>query len=225
MRICLERFVLILLFLFASSVLSTAPKAENACLLQKVSRVKTEELPQLEYADADGNLTASSAVHDSRQLAHYLSDAPTNGSFKGVTAAVFGEIEFELKNQRAAPLKNKLVLVLIQFFIVPSCCGFDRCYMGQPCIGVLKAITLSGLGLWGFIDQIVVLVNSLDRSSSINSFGFYAKFNEADIEPAFWLSLVKLIMVLCSCACSGLSIMCAVATGLLSSIAARGTHY
>lgn len=125
-----------------------------------------------------------------------------------VHASIFerlhSEIIFEVSAQHEAapPIKSKLVLVLLQAFVFPAFLGMDRCYMGQCCLGIVKALTLGGLGLWTTIDYFAVMVNSLSRSASIHNLGFVAKWNGNDDQAAFCISCIQLSVWLCACCCA-----------------------
>jgi len=54
--------------------------------------------------------------------------------------------------------KKKLPAFLMCFFL--GCFGIHRFYVGKIGTGVLQLVTLGGLGLWAFIDMILILVGS-----------------------------------------------------------------
>jgi TM2 domain-containing membrane protein YozV len=118
------------------------------------------------------------------------------------------EIEFEVSSASSMPVKNKVVFVLLNFMF--GICGVDRCYMGQPCLGVLKALTLGGCGIWYFLDYVVQLVNVLGKAATIHIVGFQATWETSTIQPAFVLDVVFLCVsvgcCLCAC-CTGLTSM------------------
>jgi len=104
------------------------------------------------------------------------------------------EIELELSSNRPkASRKSKIALALLEGLALPAFFGADRCYMGQVAIGIIKGITLGGLGIWAFIDYIVIFINMLKMNESINCFGFSGEFRPDDIEPAFEISVVLVI--------------------------------
>jgi len=117
---------------------------------------------------------------------------------------IVNEIEFELNSpDGAGPIKNKVILVLLEAFILPACCGIDRCYMGQPLMGVLKAATFAGLGVWGVLDYGVVIISALKEESSINSFGFHADFGDHhQVMTAGYFSYVMFGFMICFGCCS-----------------------
>ena len=54
---------------------------------------------------------------------------------------------------------GEYILALLMCFFL-GCFGIHRFYVGKIGTGVLQLVTLGGLGLWAFIDMILILVGS-----------------------------------------------------------------
>jgi len=109
--------------------------------------------------------------------------------------------EYELKTDsgKSSQLKDKVILVLLNMF---GCgvCGIDRCYMGQTCTGVIKGLTLGGLGFWALLDYIGILATCLSKADYINFVGYKAEFHHDTVSPAFWIAISLLLL---KCCCGG----------------------
>ena len=60
--------------------------------------------------------------------------------------------------------KDKGVLTLLSTLL--GVLGIDRFYRGQVGLGILKLITLGGLGVWALIDNIMYMVGGLPSDSA-----------------------------------------------------------
>mmetsp|Transcript_935 Transcript_935/g.2463 ORF Transcript_935/g.2463 Transcript_935/m.2463 type:complete len:299 (+) Transcript_935:83-979(+) len=109
------------------------------------------------------------------------------------------------------PTKKKSKVILMLLEMVPVCgpIGLDRFYLGSTKTGLAKLTVcictcLVGGLVWGLIDAIIVISNSLSRSQSINSLGLEAEFDEDETEPAFYLACIAVVVqLLCLCFCTG----------------------
>lgn len=106
-----------------------------------------------------------------------------------VYSVVSHEIEFEIR--RDVPEKNKVLYVL--FAMLLGGCGIDRCFMGQICFGVIKAMTFGGFGIWTFCDYILAAHNALTMQSEVNSLGYTnVKFEPNSVESGYYVGAVIL---------------------------------
>ena len=55
-----------------------------------------------------------------------------------------------------ASAKKRLVAVLLCFFL--GALGIHRFYVGKIGTGVVQLLTLGGLGIWAFIDFIMIII-------------------------------------------------------------------
>eukprot|EP00929_Paragymnodinium_shiwhaense_P105387 TRINITY_DN70379_c0_g1_i1.p1 TRINITY_DN70379_c0_g1~~TRINITY_DN70379_c0_g1_i1.p1 ORF type:complete len:191 (+),score=61.27 TRINITY_DN70379_c0_g1_i1:146-718(+) len=101
--------------------------------------------------------------------------------------------------------KNKLLVTIFQIVGILGCCGVDRCYMGNVCLGVLKALTFGGFGIWAGIDAVLIYVNGVEKADSINTFGFQALWEEKDIQPAYRASLIGVALLFVSPLCGAIN--------------------
>jgi len=112
----------------------------------------------------------------------------------GELQAQVHEIEF---SRTTTLLKvNKVVLIIIECLCL-GFCGVDRCLAGQFCLGVVKGLTMGGLGVWATIDFFLILVNTLGKHQSLVALGYNLSFDPKDVQPAFVIALVFVILKVC----------------------------
>jgi len=120
--------------------------------------------------------------------------------FRDIHGRIANQLWYELRtvpeSDPGTRVRNKAVLLLLEVFGL-GCCGIDRCYMHQPCLGTIKGLTFGGLLWWAIIDIILVTLNCLAKSENIHEFGFNATFEPSSLEAAFWISMASVTLFGC----------------------------
>lgn len=163
----------------------------NATTRNAESRVQS-------FTNMSSKLSSATRAVNSSNGSNQRTAQAANISFTVVGAS---RQEYELKTDsgKSSQLKDKVILVLLNMF---GCgvCGIDRCYMGQTCSGVIKGLTLGGLGFWALLDYIGILVTCLSKAEYINFLGYEAEFKHDTVTPAFWIAISLLLL---KCCCGG----------------------
>lgn len=204
-------------------LLQSSRKAETAGPGVSEASLRTDSIKpssgaKAVLADASQGAGVTSSVKANASSAANSSTAneesPSINSSGTVFDTIFNQIEFEVTGRSGAPPhKSKLAIVLLEFFFIASCCGVDRCYMGQACLGVVKGLTFGGLGIWFLIDYFVIIVNCINKRHQINNLGFYADWGTDHINAAFYIACVMLGFMACFVCCSCCSAVGAAAVG------------
>lgn len=198
--------LLILATFTVTGLSADQPCKGNSCesLQETVSLLQMENFVSKRQLAGDGlNAIRSSPgkpVTDSTSYKSFFKNS--NYTMDDLIDAVVHEIEFELgylnyEKTHRIPQKSKIVISLIEGFLLPAFIGVDRCYMGQCCLGFGKAFTLGGLGFWFLLDYCLIVGNSLARKEKIDSFGYWARFDSVEINYSFFISFSFLLLMCC----------------------------
>jgi len=93
-------------------------------------------------------------------------------------------------------LRHKTTLAVIEVLGL-GFLGIDRMYLGGPNtgLGILKLVTVSGLGVWGVIDCFAIFLNCVQRKSTIHTLGMNYAFEPAGIEASYVLGVVGMVLL------------------------------
>lgn len=99
----------------------------------------------------------------------------------------------------ALPKRSKVALVLIEAFPPLWLLAVDRFYLGAYKTGIVKlvvSLATCGVGgaVWGLVDFLAVMVNSLSCSPAIERFGLGAVFTASEVDTAFYVAIVAIAL-------------------------------
>lgn len=165
----------------------------------------TAEKVKFEVAETSPHQTTqhkvdSSTEQPTRQKIESVLDqeaeAVRNSTVPSLQKTLLVQLEYELNLSQEPPSKNKLILAFIEILGL-GVFGIDRCYMGQTMLGILKGVTFGGFVVWAAVDFVILGYYLLIKSTSVDCFGYHAKFDQGLVEPAFWVFLILLAIMIC----------------------------
>mmetsp|Transcript_103211 Transcript_103211/g.328283 ORF Transcript_103211/g.328283 Transcript_103211/m.328283 type:complete len:218 (-) Transcript_103211:145-798(-) len=191
-----------MLRILVAALVSCASAWESPDQVEAVEGAECEAASLSLLQNGDGVLNAAALRPRASRLPEANGTAPAADAYgTGLLAEAFGSLEYELSmSAETVGEKNKIILVILELLGL-GCCGIDRCYMGQTCVGVVKGLTLGGLIVWAFLDYIGVVVTCLSMNSSINYLGIRADFTQNSVTAAFVITIVVMFI---QCCCIGL---------------------
>lgn len=83
-------------------------------------------------------------------------------------------------------IKSKTILIILSYLF--GIFGVDRMYLGCYGTGIVKLFTFGGLGIWYFIDLLLITLNAFEKSSSISICSNYV-WDKASIEQAYYVAI------------------------------------
>merc|ERR1719476_651248 len=115
---------------------------------------------------------------------------------------------------------NKVILACLELTGL-GVLGLDRFYMGSYITGVVKLVTGGGFGIWALVDYVLVLLNCIMGSSSIDILWMSMTFGPSWISAARWVSIIGLVITFC---CPGV-VAGICGTGFLASVPIVGRFF
>jgi hypothetical protein len=169
---------------FESDAIDAACAIDNEESLHLIQKSARKQVKLNNEAISNSSLSSNVSLLDSSML-----------DTSNLIAGMQRQIELEL-TPAEVPTKNKIILAIIEMLFL-GFCGIDRCYMGQTCLGIIKGVTLGGLGIWAMIDYVTISVWCLAMWDSMDFLGYHANFGKGTIVPAFIITVCCVSVLVC----------------------------
>lgn len=122
-------------------------------------------------------------------------EAPADGALVSAESSVAPTAQTELNIHTKKIPRQRHFLILFFFSFMWGTFGVDRMYMGLYGSGILKLLTLGGIGFWTLTDMIVIMTGTFkDKEGRLTlQFDEYKKFASRTL---LWFSIILGVVIL-----------------------------
>eukprot|EP00450_Noctiluca_scintillans_P015443 CAMPEP_0194523522 /NCGR_PEP_ID=MMETSP0253-20130528/58426_1 /TAXON_ID=2966 /ORGANISM="Noctiluca scintillans" /LENGTH=200 /DNA_ID=CAMNT_0039368067 /DNA_START=127 /DNA_END=729 /DNA_ORIENTATION=+ len=151
-------------------------------------------------ASTNAHLADSIFLQTKTKLRRYAESLLANNwHASAMQQAATDSIHEHLRASLVIPTTNRQKEILVIFELLGlGFLGIDRMYIGGArgiTLGVVKLLTVGGCGLWAAFDFMAVMINAVQRETTMDFLGMKAEFEHSGLEAARALGIAGLVAV------------------------------